>query len=114
MSFSNVFPDFVGPSSPILFQRLKINNDFLEKPAAEWVNDSVYLAGKAKAWQFLVVNDLAEIGVKLTSDYLITAKLEDHFQNNLQAVEASWKNHPQLRGKKSVISGPFNMLPDNA
>ena len=59
-------------------------------------------------------DDLAKRGVKLTADYLSSAKLEKSFQNNLQVVEASRKNQSQLQAKKNVSSAPFNLLPDNA
>lgn len=48
-----------------------------------------------------VVNDAAERGVKLSSDYLSSAKTEKHYQNVLQLVEQDRKQKPNLRKRKS-------------
>jgi len=38
------------------------------------------------------VNDSAERGVKLSSDFLISAKSEKHYQNVLQVIEKNLKS----------------------
>ena len=96
-----------------LFEILGIDPSFLDKAVAEWELDPGYLNGKEKVYNLMVINDLAERGVKLSAYYLDTAKLEVNYQNNLQAVECNRKNHPNLRCKKSVISVPFHLLIDN-
>ena len=87
---------------------MKIETSFLNNPAGEWASDEFYLAAKAKVKQRLVVNDLAERGVKLTSDFLASAKIEDRFQSNLQVVECNRKKYQKLRLKKYKISASFD------
>ena len=48
-----------------------------------------------------VVNDCAERGVKLASDFVETARSDEHFQNVLQVVEKDRKDAPNLRRKRS-------------
>ena len=93
---------------PFFFKSLKIDACFLDNPAGEWASDEFYLAAKAKVKQRLVVNDLAERGVKLTSDFLASAKIEDRFQSNLQVVECNRKKYQKLRLKKYKISASFD------
>lgn len=47
-----------------------------------------------------VVNDCAERGVKLSSDFLAASKGEDHYQKVLQVVEKNRKQQPNLRKRK--------------
>lgn len=48
-----------------------------------------------------VVNDAAERGVKLASDFVSSSRNEDTFQENLQVIEKHRKNVPNLRSKYS-------------
>jgi len=43
-----------------------------------------------------VVNDCAERGVKLASDFVDTARSVEHFQNVLQVVEKDRKDAPNF------------------
>lgn len=54
-----------------------------------------------------VVNDAAERAVKMSADYLATAKKEPRFQNNLQVTGKNRKSLPNLRAKKGVLSEWF-------
>ena len=47
-----------------------------------------------------VVNDAAERGVKLSTDFLSAARLEEQYQNVLQVVEKERKKRPNLRKRK--------------
>ena len=49
-----------------------------------------------------IVNDAAERRVKLGSDFLGTAKLEDRYQNILQVIENERKCLPNQRKRKKV------------
>ncbi|KAK5901433.1 hypothetical protein CgunFtcFv8_026305 [Champsocephalus gunnari] len=52
-----------------------------------------------------VVNNCAERGVKLTSDFAAVARKEQHLQNVLQAVEHERSQQPNLRRcKRKVIA----------
>lgn len=47
-----------------------------------------------------VVNDCAERGVKLASDFVDTARSDEHFQNILQVIEKDRQDHPNLCRKQ--------------
>ena len=64
---------------------------FLTKLVSQWKNDSDYLDGKKTIHDLMIVNDLAERGVKQTTDYLDTAKIEECYQDYFQVVETSRK-----------------------
>ncbi|KAJ4939198.1 hypothetical protein JOQ06_028654 [Pogonophryne albipinna] len=51
-----------------------------------------------------VVNDCAERGIKLTSDFVAVARKEQHLQNVLQAVEHDRSQQPNLRRCKLIAS----------
>jgi hypothetical protein len=70
--------DFINSSSVKLFHRFNIKTDFLNEDPALWKNNQHYLQGLDKFTNLKVVNDAAERGIKLISDYnnLIT-KNED-------------------------------------
>ncbi len=50
-----------------------------------------------------MVNDCAERGVKLTSDFVAVARKEQHLQNVLQAVEHDRNQQPNLRRCKRKL-----------
>jgi hypothetical protein len=50
-----------------------------------------------------VINDSAERYVKLSTDFLSSARGEEHYQNVLQVVEGDRKEQPNLRKRKSNI-----------
>ena len=50
-----------------------------------------------------MVNDCAEHGVKLTSDFVAVARKEQHLQNVLQAVEHDRNQQPNLRRCKRKL-----------
>ena len=50
-----------------------------------------------------VVNDAAQRGVKLSSDFLSAARTDEHYQNILQVVEQDRRNKPNLRKRKLQI-----------
>jgi len=70
--------DFINSSSVKLFDRFNIKTDFLNEDPVLWKNNQHYLQGLDQFTNLKVVNDAAERGVKLISDYnnLIT-KNED-------------------------------------
>ena len=56
-----------------------------------------FQVGVANVRAINVVNDCAERGVKLTSDFVTAARGEQHLQNVLQAVEHDRSEQPKLR-----------------
>jgi len=85
------------------FQTLDINVDFFSVPVSEWVSRVDYTQGKQIVDHLPVVNDPAERGVKLMTDYNQTVtKDENSFQNLLLAVDSHRKSTSDSR-KASLI-----------
>ena len=53
---------------------LQLDTSFLEKDVESWPGCAAFLA-------LNVINDCAERGVKLSSDFLASARIEQHLQN---------------------------------
>lgn len=84
----------VGADSWFLFY---LDSKFLLEDVSEWSNSASYTTSLTKLQAINVVNDCAERGVKLTTDFIDSAKREDHFQNVLQVVEQDRRKHGNLR-----------------
>ena len=93
--------DFIGQDSWMFFEIAKIDGSFLSLPVVDWATDSRYKKGRDICLSFRVVNDAAERGIKLTSDYLKSARKESVFQNVLQIVEHDRKVKPKQRKRKN-------------
>lgn len=91
---------FVGPDSWRFFDMTKIRSSFLTKPVGQWPMDPEFMRGKEIVDSFSVVNDAAERAVKLTGDFMDSARKEDNFQNILQVVEITRKSVPNQRKRK--------------
>ena len=70
--------------------------DVLTKDVGSWQNDNHFKASKFIVDGLNVVNDPAERAVKLTTDFVASARGEDHFQNLLEVVECDRKARPNL------------------
>ena len=70
------------------FEKFEIKLTFLDLNVLEWYSDQNYQTGLKIAKHLRVVNDVAERGIKLTSDlnHSLTAK-EEQKQYVLQVVE---------------------------
>lgn len=95
-SFTNIeFSSFVTPSSKNFFTRFSISSDFLDKDPSTWKDDVGYKSGIEKLQTIVVVNDVAERGVKLIQDYNnILTKDEAEKQFILQIVAGDRKKYP--------------------
>lgn len=51
------------------FEQLDINPAFLQEPSSSWQDNMLYKAGLTKVKALKVVNDVAERGVKLITDF---------------------------------------------
>lgn len=91
--------DFVGEDSWFTIYCLQLNVSFLPLPVNKWQSNEAYIASLVN-----VVNDGAERGVKLASDFVDTARDDKHFQNVLQVVEEDRKAVPDLRRRKGCSS----------
>jgi hypothetical protein len=94
--------DLVGRDSWFFFSVLKLNPDFLKEDVANWPTSAAYLESLANVEAVNVTNDCAERGVKLSSDYLASARGEEHYQNVLQVVEQDRQQQPDLRKRKKL------------
>ena len=96
----NELSSFVGESSWYLFELLDIDTEFMNFPTEQWESLPAYIDAKEKIMNIRVVNDSAERGVKLASDFLSTAQIEQRYQNILQVVENDRNSEPNLRCRK--------------
>lgn len=92
--------ELVCQDSWAFFRILRIPPAFLQKPVEDWASDDDFKAGKYVVSHLSVVNDGAERGVKICSDFLESSKNEVYFQNVLQVVENYQKVRPNIRKKK--------------
>jgi hypothetical protein len=77
--------------------QLQVDPAFLTEDPEHWPENPAYQASLKNIQGINVVNDCAERGVKLTSDFVDAARSEPHLQNVLQAVEYDRKTQPNLR-----------------
>lgn len=91
--------DLIGPKSWLLFSLFK-DVSWLKTSAKNWNKDKKYTEMKDFISQLKVVNDLAERGVKLMSDYsTIVTNNEEQKQCLLQTVEDHRKKYPDFMKK---------------
>lgn len=89
--------DLVGLDSWFTFHILQLDAAFLTDDVADWPHSAAFQASAANVQAINVINDSAERGVKLSSDYVSAAKTERHYQHVLQVVEHDRKEQPNLR-----------------
>lgn len=92
--------DLVTTDSWYIFHLLQLDPEFLTEDVAAWPSSASYQSSLINLRALNVVNDCAERGVKLSSDFLSSAKGEEHYQNVLQVVEQDRKRQPNLRRSK--------------
>ena len=85
-SFANVtqetmLTDLVNESSWFTVNLLRLTMTFFAKDVDSWENNDHFKASKLILDGLNVVNDPAERAVKLTTDFVSSARGEDHFQN---------------------------------
>ncbi|XP_074115222.1 uncharacterized protein LOC141537915 [Cotesia typhae] len=92
--------DFVSKKSLKLFEIFDLPYDFLDKNIDLWSTDESYNENKEFFAQLKVVNDVAERGVALVSEYnQCLTKDEEQFQFLLQVVKEHRKNYPTCNKK---------------
>ena len=95
-----VLPDLIGPLSWTLFEVLNVETEFLTVSPDKWMDYPGYVECYTIARNMKVVNDTAERGVKLISEFLTTTtKEESQLQYLLQAVEAHRDKFPNFNKK---------------
>lgn len=100
ISTSTELADLVTADSWFLFHVLELDADFLALDVAAWPESESFRASLNNVAALNVVNDCAERGVKMGSDFLQSARNESCFQNVLQVVEKDRKELPNLRKRK--------------
>ena len=101
--------DFVGKDSWFTIYRLLLDISFVSLPFTEWRSNEAYTACLVNVGAVNVINDGAERGVKLSYDFVDTARDDKHFQTVLQVVEQDRKAAPNLRRKRSTVNIDHNM-----
>ena len=110
VSDTSKLSSFIGASSWNFFHHLVINMDFLHISVENWSSSCSYQDAKQIIHNLSVVNDRAERGVKLASDYLSAAHIESRYQNILQIVENDRKRIPNIRKRKKSMESWFLTL----
>ena len=87
--------DLIGPESHSLFKILNVSSDWLVQPVNQWPFNPAFLVAEKFVRTVKVVNDAAERGVKLISDFasIITTDPEQRAWL-LQGVEQHRKQFP--------------------
>ena len=100
--------DFVGHGSLFIFDIMKFDRDWLQLPISSWKSNASYLEMEQYLKTLLVVNDAAERGIKLVSEYVdCLTKDSANRQDLLQVVEAHQKLFPNCN--KSTLSKDFSV-----
>ena len=95
--------DLVGTDSWFLFHILQLDPQFLTEDVTNRSESTSYQTSLTNLQALNVVNDCAERGVKLNSDFLSSARVEEHYQNVLQVAEHDRKQQPNLRKSKRAV-----------
>lgn len=114
-SFTNIkFSSLVTSGTKTFFKRFSISTEFLAEDPSTWKENPGYKSAFEKLKKLVVVNDVAERGVKLIHDYnKILTKSETEKQFVLQIVAEDRKKYPSatkssLRKKLCLLV--FGML----
>lgn len=97
---STSLAELAGSNSWFTLRILQIDHEFLADKVENWPLCAAYQSSIVSVGAINVINDTAERGVKLSSDFLGAARSERHYQNILQVVEQDRKNMPNLRKRK--------------
>ena len=92
--------DLVGCYSHLLFNILGVDYDWLSKDPKDWVEDSDYQKVEQFVRTVKTVNDCAERGVKLISEYATILTQDEKARNwLLQGVELNRRKFPDFNVK---------------
>ena len=101
LNLSTTLSDLVGTDSWFIFDLFRLDSQFLTEDVEKWPNLISYKTSLKSIEAINLVNDCAERGVKLSSDFV--ASNEEHYQNVLQVVEQERKQQSNLRKCKRVF-----------
>jgi len=105
--------DLVDIDSWLTMFRLQINGSFLHLPVTVWDTNDAYLFSAENVKAINVVNDAAERGVKLATDFVDTARSDKHYQNILQVVENDRKNNPNCQKELNKTQTLITVIRNN-
>src|SRR6218665_225947 len=94
--------DLVGNDSWYMFETLELDSMLLNKDVSYWESSDEYLVAITSIESLNAINDGAERGVKLSSDFLSASKNEGYYQDVLQVVEQDRHRQPNLRKRKQT------------
>ena len=92
--------DFINTDSWFLFRVMRLDTTFLATPVESWEDQPSYRKARRTVNNMEVVNDAAERGVRLASDYLSRTQIGEKYQNVLQVVEKDRHLLPNKRNRK--------------
>ena len=95
--------DLAGKDSWFTMHTLQLDDSFLADSVDTWPQSPAFQTSAVNVRAINVVNDAAERGVKLSSDYLLAARSDEHYQNILQVVEQDRRMKPNLRKRKLQV-----------
>ncbi|KAK5910756.1 hypothetical protein CgunFtcFv8_004992 [Champsocephalus gunnari] len=96
LSPTSSLADLTNPDCWFGMHQLHINPAFLSLDVEDWAASEAFQMGAVNVRVINVVNDCAEHGAKLTSNFVAAARSEEHLQNVLQAVEHDRSKQPNL------------------
>ena len=102
VSQNTTLADVAGKNSWFTMNILQIDDQFLTDNVDAWLQSQASQSSLRNILAINVVNDSAERGVKLSSDFLAAVHSEKHYQNVLQVVEKDRKKTPNLRRKRKL------------
>ena len=92
--------DLLGPKSYLLFKLLGVEPNWLNKNPKDWDEDEEYKKMQEFVRTVKTVNDCAERGVKMITDYSKILTKDDETRNwLLQGVELNRKKYPDFNIK---------------
>ena len=72
ITMNTTLADLAGVDSWYMFSLLQLNPEFMNEEVADWPNSAAYQTCLRNLQALNVVNDCAERGVKLSSDFLVS------------------------------------------
>lgn len=85
--------DFVSTHTKTFFEKMQLPTSFMDVEVADWMQDDGFLHGLAIVKNLQIVNDIAERGVALISEFnSSTTRNEEQKQYLLQVVAEHRKN----------------------
>jgi hypothetical protein len=108
VSQSSTLADLAGLASWFTLRALDMQPSFLNEDVTNWSQSAACQQSLDNVHAVNVVNDAAQRGIKISSDFLQSAKTEHHYQSILQVVEQDHKHHTDLRKRKIQIKHETN------